>query len=29
VSEALARAGEMANEEMKRLTGGLPIPGII
>ena len=28
VSEALARAGEMAAEEMRKLTGGLPIPGI-
>lgn len=26
VSEALGRAAEMANEEMKRLTGGLPLP---
>jgi DNA-binding YbaB/EbfC family protein len=26
VSEALARAGELASEEMKRLTGGLPLP---
>ena len=26
VSEALGRAGEMASEEMKRLTGGLPFP---
>ena len=29
VSEALARASEMANEEMKRLTGGMPIPGLL
>jgi DNA-binding YbaB/EbfC family protein len=26
VSEALGRAGELANEEMKRLTGGMPFP---
>jgi DNA-binding YbaB/EbfC family protein len=26
VSEALGRAGEMASEEMKRLTGGMPFP---
>lgn len=29
VSEALGRASEMANEEMKRLTGGMPIPGLM
>lgn len=28
VSEATRRAGEMASEEMKKLTGGLSIPGI-
>lgn len=26
VSEALGRASELANEEMKRLTGGMPFP---
>ncbi len=29
VSEALARASEMAAEEMKKLTGGLPLPGLL
>lgn len=29
VSEALARASEMAAEEMKKLTGGLSLPGLI
>jgi DNA-binding YbaB/EbfC family protein len=29
VSEALARASEMAAEEMKKLTGGLALPGLL
>lgn len=29
VSEALERASEMASEEMRKLTGGLPIPGLL
>ena len=29
VSEALARASEMAAEEMKKLTGGLSLPGLL
>ncbi len=29
VSEALARAGEVAQAEMKKLTGGLPLPGLM
>lgn len=29
VSEALARAAEMAAEEMKKLTGGFDLPGLI
>lgn len=28
VSEALARAGEMAAEEMKKVTGGMSLPGL-
>lgn len=28
VGEALERAGEMAAEEMKKLTGGMPLPGL-
>lgn len=28
VGEALERAGEMASEEMKKLTGGMPLPGL-
>ncbi|MDX1624552.1 MAG: YbaB/EbfC family nucleoid-associated protein [Gemmatimonadota bacterium] len=28
VSEALSRAGEMASEEMKKLTGGMNLPGL-
>jgi hypothetical protein len=29
VSEALSRASEMAAEEMKKLTGGLALPGLL
>ena len=29
VSEALARAADMASEEMKKLTGGFDLPGLI
>jgi nucleoid-associated protein EbfC len=29
VSEALGRASEMAAEEMKKLTGGLSLPGLL
>jgi DNA-binding YbaB/EbfC family protein len=29
VSEALSRASEMAAEEMKKLTGGLSLPGLL
>ena len=29
VSEALGRASEMASEEMKKLTGGLPITDLL
>jgi DNA-binding YbaB/EbfC family protein len=29
VSEALSRASEMAAEEMKKLTGGLVLPGLL
>lgn len=29
VTEAMSRASELAAEEMKRLTGGLPIPGLL
>ncbi len=29
VSEAMGRASEMAAEEMKKLTGGLPLPGLL
>lgn len=29
VSEALSRASEMAAEEMKKLTGGLSLPGLM
>jgi len=29
VSEALARASEIAAEEMKKLTGGLSLPGLL
>lgn len=29
VSEAMARASELAAEEMKKLTGGLPLPGLL
>lgn len=29
VGEALSRASEMASEEMKKLTGGLPLPGMM
>lgn len=29
VSEALSRASEMAAEEMKKLTGGLALPGLM
>jgi hypothetical protein len=29
VSEALGRASEMAAEEMKKLTGGLALPGLL
>lgn len=28
VSEALARAGEMAADEMKKVTGGMSLPGL-
>lgn len=29
VSEALSRAGEMAAEEMRKLTGGIGLPGLL
>ena len=29
VSEAMTRASEMASAEMKKLTGGLPLPGLL
>jgi len=29
ISEALLRAGEMAAEEMKKLTGGFDLPGLV
>lgn len=29
VSEALSLANEMASEEMKKLTGGMPLPGMM
>jgi len=29
VSEAMSRASDMASEEMKKLTGGLPLPGML
>ena len=29
VSEAMARASEMASERMRKLTGGLELPGIV
>lgn len=29
VSEALSRASEMAAEEMRKLTGGLSLPGLL
>jgi len=29
VSEAMSRASDMASEEMKKLTGGLPLPGMM
>ena len=29
VGEALSRASELASEEMKKLTGGLPLPGMM
>ena len=29
VSEALARSSEMAAEEMKKLTGGMSLPGLM
>lgn len=28
VSEAMGRANELASEEMKKLTGGMPLPGL-
>ncbi len=29
VNEATRRASEMASEEMKKLTGGLPLPDLL
>lgn len=29
VSEALERAGEVASEEMRKVTGGLALPGLL
>ncbi|MBA2565798.1 MAG: YbaB/EbfC family nucleoid-associated protein [Gemmatimonadetes bacterium] len=29
VNEAMARAGELASEEMRKITGGLNLPGLL